>query len=304
MANRKLAFCFLVYDSIEMESTWNSFFKNICESKYSIYIHRKNKCSNKISSFQKNIIEDPIDTQYFHYSLVQAQNKLLEHATKDPSNTHFIFLCGTSVPVKSFDHIFENISEFSTFNVRKHERDLIKQKPQYISVIKKASQWSILNRKHAIEILNNLGDVNNIIENNEFAFEGAFDEKIYFSFLSTFYPNELLINKSINDYSMFEYWTSEDLDIFENNLISANETWWLERLKLLFFINKDEIDFIMKSKAFFTRKICLHSFIFDKNHEFQFEGRADPKELKKLLQGHIFKSKGVLLSNYLKNKIL
>ena len=37
----KIAFCFLICDKLNNEKIWKLFFKNIPETKYSIYIHYK-----------------------------------------------------------------------------------------------------------------------------------------------------------------------------------------------------------------------------------------------------------------------
>ena len=38
---KKIAFCFLIYDTINHEELWNNFFKNVDPAKYNIYIHYK-----------------------------------------------------------------------------------------------------------------------------------------------------------------------------------------------------------------------------------------------------------------------
>jgi hypothetical protein len=301
--DKKIAFCFLTYDSLEMEILWRDFLNEIDASKYSVYIHAKDPEDVNFMHFKDCVIPDHVETQYFHPSLVQAQNKLLEHALKDKKNTHFVFLCGSSIPIKSFNCIYDNLNDQSIFNIRQHELNLIEIKDQYLSTLKKCSQWSILNRFHAENIMKYMPDVFEICKNNELPFNGAPDEKIYLSFLLSYFPENILMIEGAENHSMFEYWNSNQIDIFEKNFISSQHDHWPERQKSFYFINKDEIDFIMKSKAFFMRKISRHSFVFDQDHEVQVEGRADPKELKKLLQGHIFQSKGILLSNYLKNKI-
>ena len=39
--HKKIAFCFLIYDTINQEEVWNNFFKGIDPKKYTIYIHYK-----------------------------------------------------------------------------------------------------------------------------------------------------------------------------------------------------------------------------------------------------------------------
>lgn len=301
--DKKIAFCFLTYDSLEMEAFWLDFLSEIDTSKYSVYIHAKDPEDVNFMHFKDCVIPDPVETQYFHPSLVQAQNKLLEHALKDKKNTHFVFLCGSSVPIKSFDYIYDNIEENSVFNVRQHELDLIEAKDQFLSTLRKCSQWSILNRFHAEKILEYIPDIFFVCKNNEIPFNGAPDEKVYLSFLLSYFPENISILEGIENHSMFEYWSSNQIDIFEKNFVSSQHIHWPERQKSFYFIDKDEIHFIMESNAFFIRKICRHSYIFNQDHGFCTEGRADPKDLKKSLQNRIFKHDGVLLSNYLKNSL-
>lgn len=301
---KKIALCFLIYDSIEMESLWNDFLAGVDESKYSIYIHAKDPEDLNLIHFHKHAIPDPVETKYFHPSLVQAQNKLLEHALKDEKNTHFIFLCGSSAPIKSFNDIYDNIEENSVFNIREHELNLIEIKEQFLSTLRKCSQWSILNRFHAEKILEYMPDIFFVCKNNEVPFNGAVDEKIYLSFLLSHFPEGLSLKKQIDELSMFEYWTANSIDIFDRNFISSQHIHWPERQKSFYFINKDEINFIDSTNAFFIRKVCRQSFIFNHNHDYVVEGRAKPLQLKQDLRNYIFNYKGILLSNYLKTKIL
>jgi hypothetical protein len=301
--DKKIAFCFLTYNSLEMEILWRDFLGEIDASKYSVYIHAKDPEDVNFMHFKDRVITDPVETQYFHPSLVQAQNKLLEHALKDKKNTHFVFLCGSSVPIKPFDYIYDNLTDNSIFNMRKHESDLIELKDQYLSVLRKCSQWCILNRFHAEKILECIPDIYFVCKNNEIPFNGAPDEKVYLSFLLSNFSENISILKGIENHSMFEYWSSNQIDIFEKNFISSQHVHWPERQKSFYFINKDEINFIMKSNAFFIRKICRHSYIFNQDHGFCIEGRANPKDLKKSLQNRIFKDDGVLLSNFLKKTV-
>lgn len=301
---KKIAFCFLIYDSIEMESLWHDFFNKIDSSKYSIYIHAKDPEDVNLRYFKSHVIPDPVETQYFHPSLVQAQNKLLEYGLHDPQNTHFVFLCGSSVPLKSFNAIYEGLGDNSIFNIRKHELGLIEHKDQYLSTLRKCSQWSILNRFHAEKILEHIPDIFDVCKKNEIPFNGAPDEKIYLSFLLSHFPEKLSLKKGIAKHSMFEYWSSNKIDIFDKNFISSQHIHWPERQKSFYFIDQAEIDFILNSEAFFMRKICRQAFIFNEDHDYASEGRADPKKLRKDLQNYIFKSNGILLTKYLKKNII
>ena len=136
---------------IHLEVLWFIFFNNIPKDKYNIYIHYK---INEPLQFFDNHKINSIDTKYGDVSIVKAQNKLLEEAIKDPSNTHFIFLSGNCVPFKSFNYIYNILNkDASYFNIFFQEDCFprCEKTLNFISkeYIQKASQWCILNRKHA-----------------------------------------------------------------------------------------------------------------------------------------------------------
>jgi hypothetical protein len=155
---RKIAFMFLVYDEVNHEKLWKKFFENVDPQKYNIYVHYKN---NKPSEFfDKYKIKNIIPTAWGHKSLVLAHNILLREALKDTDNMHFILVSNSCVPFKKFDHVYNaldpNYSYYNMFVKNNWEpRAIIAQ--QYVprDKIKKAHQWSILNRKHAQLLVEN-----------------------------------------------------------------------------------------------------------------------------------------------------
>ena len=61
---KKIAFLFLIYDVINQEELWNSFFSNIDPNKYSIYIHYKN--NTPLNLYRRN------ETLYKRLCQIQA----------------------------------------------------------------------------------------------------------------------------------------------------------------------------------------------------------------------------------------
>ena len=155
---KKLAFCFLIYDKINLEDLWKIFFDGVDKNKYNIYIHYKNDYPLKY--FDKYKLNNCIDTKYAHISLVKAQNVLLSEALKDKNNEHFIFVSNSCIPFKSFNHIYDDLNnKYSYFNISPHHKCFPRcnKTKLYINKkqIQKASQWCILNRKHANVMINN-----------------------------------------------------------------------------------------------------------------------------------------------------
>lgn len=148
---KKLAFCFLIYDSINHEELWNRFFKDVDPSKYNIYIHYKT--DKPLKYFDKYKLKKCVPTKYGDISLVIAQNIMLKEAVKDADNQHFIFVSNSCIPLKSFAHIYNTLKDnYSYFNMSPQSQcfprcNVARQvlEEQYIQ---KASQWCILNRKH------------------------------------------------------------------------------------------------------------------------------------------------------------
>lgn len=149
---KKVAFLFLIYDTINCEELWNIFFKNVDKCRYSIYIHYK--FNRPLKYFEEYKIKNIVETRYADISLVKAQNALLEEALKDPDNEHFVFVSNSCIPLKPFNHIYKFLNPaFSYFNITPQ----IQCFPRCDSLlayvehknIQKASQWCILNRKHA-----------------------------------------------------------------------------------------------------------------------------------------------------------
>lgn len=150
----KIAFLFLIYDKINQEELWNLFFNsnNSNVNKYNIYIHYKS--NTPLTYFDQYKLNHCTVTKWGHISIVKAQNLLLEAALKDEDNKLFIFCSGSSIPVKSFSYIYDYLKiDKSYFDICIDAQCFPRcQKTlRYINktIIKKSSQWCILNRNHA-----------------------------------------------------------------------------------------------------------------------------------------------------------
>ena len=236
--NKKIAFCFLIYDSINQEELWHQFFQNVDTSKYTIYIHYKE--NKPLTYFEPYKLKNCIETSWGNISLVKAQNLLLEEGLKDLENSHFVFLSNSCVPFKSFDYIYDTLdAEYSYFDVVPNQRLCF---PQCDSVLKfidkknvqKASQWSILNRKHAKVLIGNQDyltwfDQPGIIP----------DEHCYISFLyHTNLQNEIkeTANSDVSmDATTFVSWNSSGVNQFET-------------------ISEEKLQEFINSKSLFGRK--------------------------------------------------
>ena len=72
----KIAFLFLIYDIINHENIWFTFFNGISKNKYNLYIHYKT--NDKLEFFNEYKINKTVNTKYADISIVKAQNILIK----------------------------------------------------------------------------------------------------------------------------------------------------------------------------------------------------------------------------------
>ena len=114
----KIAFLFLIYDMINHEIIWYRYFQGIHKNRYNIYIHYKTDTTLEFFNEYKIDNRKIINTKYADISIVKAQNILIKEALKDPKNTHFIFLSGSCIPLKSFNYLYDHLEpKHSYFHV-------------------------------------------------------------------------------------------------------------------------------------------------------------------------------------------
>jgi len=240
---KRLGYCFLIYNEINHESLWNAWFKNIKKSKYRIYIHYK--YNKPLLYFEKYKIKTCIATKYSDITLVKAQNILIKEALHD-NCSHIIFLSNSCIPLKSFDYVYNKLDiRFSYFNKAPDEACFPRcnQTLNYIDkkFIKKASQWCILNKKHALILINN----NDYIDwfNN---FTNVPDEHCYITKL--YYLNleqELILTSNLADgATTFTNWSDFDYP-YQGH----------KGLKEYNYITKDELNYLLTKNCLFGRKI-------------------------------------------------
>jgi len=256
----KIAFCFLIYDIINQEELWNLFFKNVDKSKYNIYIHYK--YNKQLKYFEKFKLDNCIETKYGDITLVKAQNLLLEKAIMDDKNKLFIFVSNSCIPLKCFDFIYNNLNEeFSYFNITPQTQcfprcnqslNLIDNK-----YIQKASQWCILNRKHAELMINNREYIKWFDYESTIPDEHCYITNIYFHNLQ----HQIITTPNLaNGATTFANWEGMDYKYPCNR-----------GLQIYGNITEEELFHLINSKCLFGRKFkreCIKSLINKKYIDF------------------------------------
>ena len=112
----KIAFCFLTYDEIIRYDVWNTFFENIDEKLYNVFIHPKNLQQFNNYTFKYNIVKNRVSTERKDdINIVKATLRLLEETYNNDLTkniTHFIFLTQSCIPLYSFEILYKIITHF------------------------------------------------------------------------------------------------------------------------------------------------------------------------------------------------
>lgn len=254
--NKKLAFCFLIYDKINHEELWNNFLKNVDKNKYNIYIHYK---TNKpLKYFEQYKIKNTIETKWCGDSLVEAQNIILKEAVNDSNNKHFIFVSDSCVPLKSFKYIYDKLDQrYSYFNKAiPYTKEFNKNIKAY-----KASQWCILNKNHTKKILDNHAKLKEIFKLfKKQHVRGCPDEYSYISLLYNLnLENELIETPNLSsDATTFTGWS--DMKNYKNFSKSQKKG----QPNNYSYICPEELDYLIKSKSLFGRKFAYNCKGLDK----------------------------------------
>eukprot|EP00927_Polykrikos_kofoidii_P014116 TRINITY_DN16152_c0_g2_i2.p1 TRINITY_DN16152_c0_g2~~TRINITY_DN16152_c0_g2_i2.p1 ORF type:complete len:515 (-),score=88.03 TRINITY_DN16152_c0_g2_i2:60-1469(-) len=175
--DRKIAFLFMLMRTLSWEKVWAKFFARQQKSKYSIYVHR--------ASVQNDSATDsPLALRRFGSQLVPWVNStwcalvgvevaMLRASLLDPNNAQFVFISQDSVPLRSFEYVYDGLigrsaetSKFCFAEPARHKYAALEQISNQLgtrccfrdfyspinSRVKKHHQWIVLARSHAATI--------------------------------------------------------------------------------------------------------------------------------------------------------
>jgi hypothetical protein len=241
---KKIGFCFLIYDKINLEELWNVFFQNVDSNKYAIYIHYKQNIP--LQYFEQCKLKECIETKYAHVSLIHAHNLLFRKAY-DEGCYKIISLSQACIPFKSFDYIYDFLCKdnYGHFNIAPHSacfprcNDLLK----YYDMIsiQKSSEWFILNRQLCYLVIKEDKTKIDEMYTNIIAPEEHFYITILFN---NNLQDEIITTPNIsNDSTTFTNWDNMGYKYASS-----------DRLKNYDTIDEEEISYLLNSKCLFGRK--------------------------------------------------
>jgi len=157
--SKKIAFIFLMTDGHTQEPVWNDFFDEADEAHYNVYAHRANATQN--STFLQHLpsYTEVSATENGWCALMGIEYAGLQAALRDPTNEQFVFVSHNTVPIKSFDYMYDdlignsyNTSKFcftSILGVAASDCRFHDGRRGESSDVLKHHQWVILSRRHA-----------------------------------------------------------------------------------------------------------------------------------------------------------
>eukprot|EP00347_Sterkiella_histriomuscorum_P003843 403362727 len=158
---KKLAFMFMIYDTMEQPFLWNKFFEEADPEHFTIYYHvaRNEDRLGILSIYQIK------QCWWGERGLANVTAKIIEEAFQDPLNEKFILVSQACIPIYSFKTIYENLMSLQDFSIiqmsdiqnfygnRKYAfTRLINIYEKHILI--KHHQWAILKRSHAEVVIN------------------------------------------------------------------------------------------------------------------------------------------------------
>lgn len=148
---KKIGFLFLIYDTINLEEAWHTFFENVDPAKYEIYIHYKQ--NKPLKYFDKYKLSKCVRTKYADISLIHAHNLLLKKAYDDGCYKT-INLSQACIPLKNFDHIYKFLTKDNMGHFNTTKQNIFPRCDRLLNyynrnIINKSSNWFILNRQQA-----------------------------------------------------------------------------------------------------------------------------------------------------------
>ena len=143
---KKIAYCFLLYDTVKHNKIWEKYFNQdkFPVKSYSIYSHLKSISEKTPEWIKKNKIRT-IKTEWCEENLVHSWVNMLKKAYKDENNKYFVLLSGDCIPLYDYWRVHKKITSSSKSRINIDYGASV----YYETGLLYADQWVVLNRKCA-----------------------------------------------------------------------------------------------------------------------------------------------------------
>jgi len=140
---KQVAFCFLLYDTIQHLNIWENFFDQDHDGTSTIYSHVK-KVTSKTPSWIKSARVRTVSTSWCGEGITNAFNQMLKKALKNPNNKYFILISGSDIPLYTYNETYKKIlsTDKARINYMREYENVFEDRND----IYNAHNWVIVNR--------------------------------------------------------------------------------------------------------------------------------------------------------------
>jgi len=170
--NPKVAFLVMTDGELASPAIWDAFFSGAPSEKFSIYLHASSPEEQQSDDYPLKCwgaIRVPHQRSEWCASFA-LEVGLLAHALRDPDNTQFVFVSGTTIPLKPFSYVYRQLIQHSPFTSKfclASPADYLSMQRQAVKIelvggcyfkdyyryydqrVLKHHQWVVLSRAHA-----------------------------------------------------------------------------------------------------------------------------------------------------------
>ena len=141
-----MAFCFLLYDTIEHVNLWEKFFNQDYDGTSTMYAHFKT-ITNKSPEWLIPHKVKTVDTNWCSEGLIYAFAQMLKQGLKNTNNQYFALLSGSCIPLYTYKETYKKILSTSKTRMayEKYDGNVFEDRDD----IYNGHQWVILNRETA-----------------------------------------------------------------------------------------------------------------------------------------------------------
>lgn len=141
-----IAFCFLLYETVEHDSAWQEFFDEDIHGTSNIYSHIKINNSKTPAWVSQNKVQT-VPTSWCGEGITHAFNQMLISALANKKNKYFCLLSGSDIPLRTYPVTYKRVC--STDRSRIYYMKYADNVFDGIDNVYNAHNWVILNRKCA-----------------------------------------------------------------------------------------------------------------------------------------------------------
>ena len=155
---KQVAFCFLLYDTIDHVNIWEEFFDQDIDGTSAIYAHFKTT-NYKSPAWLKTFAVKKVKTHWCGEGLIHAFVQMLKKGLENINNQYFVLLSGSCIPLYTYKETYKKIlsTPKTRMTYEKYDGNVFEDRND----IYNAHQWVILNRETAKDYINLCDSENN-----------------------------------------------------------------------------------------------------------------------------------------------